>query len=154
MAGTEGRDPYDDYLLINKELEDFNKKLLTKPMVIIANKMDIDGAKENLDKFKEKVKDKKIFEVTALTNSGLVQVVDYLSDLLDTIKEENLYEDDAFESHVLYKFKEEKPLTIEKEGNDIIIKGEKVEKLFKMTKFTDEGIKRFSNKLRKMGIDD
>lgn len=154
MAGTEGRDPYDDYLLINKELEDFNKKLLTKPMVIIANKMDIDGAKENLDKFKEKVKDKKIFEVTALTNSGLVQVVDYLSDLLDTIKEENLYEDDAFESHVLYKFKEEKPFTIEKEGDDFVIKGEKVEKLFKMTKFTDEGIKRFSNKLRKMGIDD
>lgn len=154
MAGTEGRDPYEDYLLINKELENFNKKLLTKPMVIIANKMDIDGAKENLDKFKEKVKDKKIFEVTALTNSGLVQVVDYLSDLLDTIKEENLYEDDMIESHVLYKFKEEKPFTIEKDGEDFVIKGEKVEKLFKMTKFTDEGIKRFSNKLRKMGIDD
>ena len=153
MAGTEGREPYEDYLLINKELENFNKKLLTKPMVIIANKMDIDGAKENLDKFKEKVKDKKIFEVTALTNSGLVQVVDYLSDLLDTIKEENLYEDDMIESHVLYKFKEEKPFTIEKDGEDFVIKGEKVEKLFKMTKFTDEGIKRFSNKLRKMGID-
>ena len=35
-----------------------------------------------------------------------------------------------------------------------VIKGEKVEKLFRMTKFTDEGIKRFSNKLRKMGIDE
>ena len=57
------------------------------------------------------------------------------------------------ESHVLYKFKEEKPFTIEKDGEDFVIKGEKVEKLFKMTKFTDEGIKRFSNKLRKMGID-
>ncbi len=154
MAGTEGRDPYDDYVLINKELEEFNKKLLTKPMVIIANKMDIAGSKENLAKFKEKVKDKKIFEVTALTSSGLMEVVDYLSDLLDTIKCENLYEDDAFESHVLYKFKEEKPFTIEKEGEDFVIKGEKIEKLFKMTKFTDEGIKRFSNKLRKMGIDE
>ncbi len=154
MAGSEGRDPYEDYLLINRELEDFNKKLLTKPMVIIANKMDIAGAEENLVKFKEKVKDKKIFEVTALTSNGLTKVVDYLSDLLDTIKEENLYEDDAFESHVLYKFKEEKPFTIEKEGEVFVIKGEKVEKLFKMTKFTDEGIKRFSNKLRKMGIDE
>ena len=104
MAGTEGRDPYEDYVLINKELEDFNKKLLTKPMVIIANKMDMPNAKENLDKFKEKVKDKKIFEISAITSEGLSEVVDYLSDLLDTLKCENLYEDDAFESHVLYKF--------------------------------------------------
>ena len=48
MAGTEGRDPYEDYVLINKELEEFNKKLLTKPMVIIANKMDIEGSRDNL----------------------------------------------------------------------------------------------------------
>ena len=139
---------------VEEDYKEFNKKLLTKPMVIIANKMDIEGSIDNLDKFKEKVKDKKIFEVTALTSSGLSEVVDYLSDLLDTIKEENLYEEDAFESHVLYKFKEEKPFTIEKDGEDFVIKGEKVEKLFKMTKFTDEGIKRFSNKLRKMGIDE
>ena len=52
------------------------------------------------------------------------------------------------------KQQEEKPFTIEKDGEDFVIKGEKVEKLFKMTKFTDEGIKRFSNKLRKMGIDE
>ena len=154
MAGIEGRDPYLDYVLINKELEEFNKKLLTKPMVIIANKMDIEGSIDSLAKFKEKVKDKKIFEISAITSDGLTEVIDYLSDLLDTIKEENLYEDDAFESHVLYKFKEEKPFTIEKEGEDFVIKGEKVEKLFRMTKFTDEGIKRFSNKLRKMGIDE
>ena len=88
MAGTEGRDPYEDYVLINKELEDFNKKLLTKPMVIIANKMDIEGSRDNLAKFKEKVKDKKIFEISAITSEGLSEVVDYLSDLLDTIKEE------------------------------------------------------------------
>ena len=48
-----------DYVLINKELEDFNKKLLTKPMVIIANKMDIEGSRDNLVKFKEKLKIRK-----------------------------------------------------------------------------------------------
>ena len=58
--------PYLDYVLINKELEEFNKKLLTKPMVIIANKMDIEGSIDNLAKFKEKVKDKKIFEISAI----------------------------------------------------------------------------------------
>ena len=49
MGSTEGRNPYDDYVLINKELEEFNPKLLEKPQVIIANKMDMDGAKENLE---------------------------------------------------------------------------------------------------------
>ena len=48
MSGIEGRDPYEDYLVINKELEKFSPKLLQKPMIIIANKMDMESAKENL----------------------------------------------------------------------------------------------------------
>ena len=48
MAGTEGRDPYDDYVAIRKELESFSPKLLTKEEIIIANKMDGDKAKDNL----------------------------------------------------------------------------------------------------------
>ena len=155
MAGVEGRDPYQDYLLINKELEAFNPKLLERPMVILANKMDIEGAEENLEQFKTKVKDKKIFAISAFNNKGLQEVVDYLSDLLETLKEENLYEDEAFESHVLYKFKEEEPYTIEKEDDHtFVIKGEEIEKIFKRTKFTDEGIIRFAKKMRKMGVDD
>ncbi len=155
MAGVEGRDPYQDYLLINKELEAFNPKLLERPMVILANKMDIEGAEENLEQFKTKVKDKKIFAISAFNNKGLQEVVDYLSDLLETLKEENLYEDEAFESHVLYKFKEEEPYTIEKEDeHTFVIKGEEIEKIFKRTKFTDEGIIRFAKKMRKMGVDD
>ena len=58
------------------------------------------------------------------------------------------------ESHILYKFKEEQPFTIVRENDIYVIKSEKIEKLFKMTKFTDEGIRRFSNKLRRMGVDD
>ena len=155
MAGVEGRDPYQDYLLINKELEAFNPKLLERPMVILANKMDIEGAEENLEQFKTKVKDKKIFAISAFNNKGLQEVVDYLSDLLETLKEENLYEDEAFESHVLYKFKEEEPYTIEKEDDHtFVIKGEEIEKIFKRTKFTDEGIVRFAKKMRKMGVDE
>lgn len=155
MAGVEGRDPYQDYLLINKELEAFNPKLLERPMVILANKMDIEGAEDNLNYFKTKVKDKKIFAISAFNNKGLQEVIDYLSELLETLKEENLYEDEAFESHVLYKFKEEEPYTIEKEDDHtFVIKGEEVEKIFKRTKFTDEGIVRFAKKMRKMGVDE
>ena len=60
MAATEGRDPYEDYLLINKELEEFNPKLLKKPQIIIANKMDVDTFSDNLDKFIEKLTNKDI----------------------------------------------------------------------------------------------
>lgn len=154
MSGFEGRDPYLDYVTINKELENFNKDILKKPEIIIANKMDLPSAKENLEKFKEKIGDKKIFEVSAMTNTGLEDVVTALADMLDEIPVTALYEDDKFESHVLYKFKKDEPYTITKEDDCWVIRGDEIEKIFKMTKFTDEGLARFSKKIRKMGVDD
>lgn len=155
MSGFEGRDPYDDYVVINKELEAFSEKLINKPQIIIANKMDLEGAEENLKKFKEKV-NCEIFPISAMTNQGLEPVLEKLADLLDTIEQEDLYEEDQFEGHVLYKFKKEEPYTISRLDNgDYVISGDEVEKLFRMTKFTtDEGINRFTRRLRKMGIDD
>ena len=154
MSAFEGRDPYLDYVTINKELENFNKDILKKPEIIIANKMDLPSAKENLEKFKEKIGDKKIFEVSAMTNTGLEDVVTALADMLDEIPVTALYEDDKFESHVLYKFKKDEPYTITKEDDCWVIRGDEIEKIFKMTKFTDEGLARFSKKIRKMGVDD
>lgn len=154
MSGFEGRDPYDDYVLINKELENFNPKILNKPQLIIANKMDMENAKENLENFKKKV-NAPIYPVSAISNEGLEDVLTHLADMLDEIPVTPLYEEEAFESHVLYKFKKEEPYTIVKENDEYVIRGEEIEKLFKMTKFTtEEGIQRFTNKLRKMGIDD
>lgn len=153
MSGFEGRDPLDDYEAINKELNDFDPKLMKKPQVIIANKMDLEGAKENLQRFKDKYK-KEVFEVSAITNKGLDEVLVKIADELDNIKEEPLFDEDNFESHVLYKFKKEKPFTITRDNDIYVVKGKEVEKLFKMTKFTDEGAVRFARKLRGMGIDD
>jgi len=155
MAGSEGRDPYDDYITIRGELEKFSKKLLNKPEVIIANKMDIEGAKENLEKFKSNFDNIPIFEVSAISNEGLDIVIDFLGDLVKNTKEEVLYEEELQEKHVLYKFKEEKPFTISKDKDVFVVRGEKVEKLFKMTNFTtEEAFVRFSKKLRHMGLDD
>ena len=154
MSAFEGRDPYLDYVTINKELENFNKDILKKPEIIIANKMDLPSAKENLEKFKQKIGDKKIFEVSAMTNTGLEDVVTALADMLDEIPVTALYEDDKFESHVLYKFKKDEPYTITKEDDCWVIRGDEIEKIFKMTKFTAEGLARFSKKIRKMGVDD
>ena len=153
MAGSEGRDPYEDFILINKELEAFNEKLIKKPMIVIANKMDLDGAKENLEEFKNKC-DLEIFEVSAATNTGLQKVVDYLANILEEMPDNPLYDDSQIESHVLYKFKREEPFTITREDDVWVISGKEIERIFKMTKFTsDEAVYRFAKKLRRMGID-
>ena len=154
MSGYEGRNPYDDYLLINNELKEFNEKLINKKQIIIANKMDIEGAKENLKQFKEKV-DCEVFEISALNNEGLEKVINNIADMLDKIEQKPLYEENQIESHVLYKFKKEKPFSITKDSNAWIVKGENIEKLFKMTKFnSNDATLRFAKKLKNMGIDD
>ncbi|MDO4995865.1 MAG: GTPase ObgE [Bacilli bacterium] len=156
MSGSELRDPYEDYLLINKELGEFNTKLLEKPQIIVANKMDIEGAKDNLEEFKKKVPDVEIFEVSAATNTGLQAVVDKLADMLDAIPVNPLYDDSQIESHVLYKFKKEEPFTITRDDDGTwAISGDEVERIFKMTKFSGEEAEyRFAKKLSRMGIDD
>jgi len=155
MSGYEGRNPYEDYQIINKELADFSEKLLKKPQIIIANKMDLPNAKENLAQFKKKVK-LPVYEISAMSNIGLDEVLVALGDALDKIEDTPLFEENQFEGHVLYKFKKEEPYTITREDNGTwVLSGDELEKLFRMTKFTtEEGILRFTRRLRKMGVDD
>lgn len=153
MSGSEGRDPIDDYKKINKELEEFSKKLIEKPQIVIASKMDIDGAYENLEKFKKEI-NVEVYPISAINQEGLEEVLTVLADKLETLEDTELYEDDMYEGHVLYTFKKEEPYKIEKDGNVYVVSGKEVEKLFRMTKFTDEGIRRFTSKLRRMGLDD
>lgn len=155
MSGFEGRDPYEDYQVIQNELKSFSEKLIQKPQIIIANKMDLEGAEENLKEFKKKV-DAPIYPVSAMNQEGLDPVLTALADLLDSTIETPLYDENQMEGHVLYKFKKEEPYTITREDNgDFTIRGDEVEKIFRMANFqTDEGIARFTKRLRKMGIDD
>lgn len=155
MSGFEGRDPYDDYQVIQNELKSFSEKLIEKPQIIIANKMDLEGAEENLKKFKEKV-NAPIYPISAMNQEGLDPVLTALADLLDSTIETPLYDENQMEGHVLYKFKKEEPYTITREDNgDFTIRGDEVERIFRMANFqTDEGIARFTKRLRKMGIDD
>ena len=154
MSASEGRDPYEDYLVIRKELEKFSPKLLNKEEIIIANKMDLPESHDNLIKFKKKI-GKEVYEISALNNQNLDEIINVLSEKVKNTPEEVLYDEDIQESHVLYKFKREKPFTIIKEGNTFVIKGDKVEKIFKMINFnTEEAISRFAKKLRSMGVDE
>lgn len=155
MGRVEGRDPIEDYKMINHELEQFNEILAQKPQIVIANKMDIDGSEENLRRFQNEF-DVPVYPVSALLQKNIDPVLMVLADLLETIPKQPLYEENKFESHVLYQFQVEKPFTIENCGNGVWqVRGEKVEKLLRMTKFnTDESALRFAGKLRKMGIDE
>lgn len=154
MSGSEGRDPFNDYKIINKELADFSSSLMKKPQIIVANKMDVRGSKEKLEEFKKKISsDIKIFEVSAATNTGLQDVVDYLGDILDTISIEEIEEiRDEFKE---YTFLKKEDFVITKEDDIWVLSGDVVEKMFKMTKFeSDEDIYRFGYRLKKMGVDD
>ncbi|MCI5789942.1 MAG: GTPase ObgE [Tenericutes bacterium] len=155
MSASEGRNPYEDYVLINNELKEFNPKLLEKPQVIIANKMDLPEASTNLEEFKKKVPNVEIFEVSAATNTGLQKVVDHLAIMLNNIQDTPLYEDNEIESHILYTFKKEEPYTITRDDDGTwVISGKEVERIFKMTKFnSEEAIYKFAKRLRRMGID-
>lgn len=155
MSASENRDPYEDYLTINKELEEFNPKLMNKPQIIIANKMDLDQSKENLKEFSKKVK-WKVYPISALKNEGISEVLIDLADLVEKQEDTPLYEESNFESHILYKFEKEEPYTIVKDSDGTwVISGDIIEKIYRMTRFTsDEAIARFIRKLRKLGIDD
>lgn len=155
MSASEGRNPYEDYVLINNELKEFNPKLLEKPQVIIANKMDLPEASTNLEEFKKRVPNVEIFEVSAATNTGLQKVVDHLAIMLNNIQDTPLYEDNEIESHILYTFKKEEPYTITRDDDGTwVISGKEVERIFKMTKFnSEEAIYKFAKRLRRMGID-
>lgn len=149
-----GRDAYEDYKTILKELESYSKKVASIPSILVANKMDAPNASEKLKKFKEKV-DVDVIEISAATHKNIDKLIYALGEKVYSLEKSNIYEEDEFEDFVLYKFKEEKPFEITREGSTWVIKGEKIEKLLKKTKFNgDEAVIRFATKLKKYGIDE
>jgi len=154
ISGYEGRDPYDDFVKINKELAEYDKTLLDRPMIVLANKVDIDF-NNNLEKFMKKV-NIPVYPISASNNKGLDKVVNVLADMLEHLPKENIKKDENLEGHILYKFKKEEPFKIQKlSDHKYRISGEKVERILKMTKFqTEESVLRFENKLRHLGIDE
>lgn len=155
MGSEEGRNPIEDYKIIRKEIESYSKKLANKKEIIIANKMDLPAAEDNLYKFKKELPDLEIIPISALNNENIGEVLVKLANLLDSIEESPLYDEEELESHIIYKFQNEKPYTITKEDDVFVIRGEEIEKLFKMTKFTEEeSVVRFARKLKGMGVEE
>lgn len=156
MGSFEGRNPIDDYLTIRKEIKQYDEKLARKPELIIANKMDLPDFEVNLEKFKKEFPNLEVVCVSAMEQKGLDEMIYKFADMLENAVLEPLYEENNFESHIVYKFNEEKPFTITRDDSGVwILKGEEIEKLLKMTKFQeDESVDRFARKLRGMGVED
>ena len=155
MSGSEGRDPYEDYVTINKELGEYEYRLLERPQIIVANKMDGDEAEENLNKFKEKLGDQKVFPIIAPIHEGIDAVLYAVADALETAPD--FFNQEEEQESVLNTYKEEeKPFTIHNKGNGVWeVTGKKVERLVQMASFTtDDGFQRFALQIRNMGIDD
>jgi GTP-binding protein len=78
MSASEGRNPIEDYRVINNELKRYGSNVIKKKQVLVANKMDLEGAEKNLAKFKVSVK-KKIFPVSALHREGVEAVIEAIA---------------------------------------------------------------------------
>lgn len=155
MGGFEGRDPVEDYKIIRSELEKYSSKLAKKKEIIIANKCDLPDFGKNLDAFMKEYPNLEVYKISALNNIGIDEALTKIADTLDQIAEEDIYSENEYESHIIYKFKNEKPYTITNDNGVWVVKGDEIEKLFKMTKFTeDESIIRFARKIKGMGVED
>lgn len=166
MSGMEGRDPYEDYQAINQELATHNLRLLERPQIIVANKMDMPESEENLVKFKEQLAKEQtdefadplpIFPISGVTRKGIDALLSATADLLEITPEFLLYDEEIEEEVVQYGFHSDEPeFTIDRDPDATwILSGEKIEKLFQMTNFDhDETVMRFARQLRGLGVDE
>lgn len=161
MAGTEGRDPFEDWEKINDELTLYNAKLEERPQIVAANKMDMPGAEEYLAEFKRRLaetgRDIAVYPISAIAKSGVQELLYKVADLLETIPEMPLVEEliDLSERKV-YRLETEEgeDFTIRRDNEAFVIESPSIEKLIKRTNFsTHESVMRFARILRKKGID-
>lgn len=151
MSGI--RDPYEAYCDINNELKDYGMHLIDRPQVVVASKMDEDGAKERLVKFENQIK-KKVIPISCVTDENLDKVLYACYDLLQTAKSFPVYEEENKEK--VYDATSDKPIFEIKKINDhtYVIDGERVERTFDIINIsTDEGMMRLITYLNKIGVD-
>jgi len=152
-SGIEGRDPVEDFYTINKELEEYNPKLKDKPQLIVANKMDLPGAEEGLEKIKTEFEPKgiQVFETSAATSQGMRELKYAIWELLsqyegeyETFDEEYVEEEDLVE---------EENIVVKKEDGRYIVEGSFIERLIESTYFDDiDSVRYFQETLRKKGV--
>ncbi len=153
VAGTEGRNPVQDFYTINKELEKYSKKLATRKQIIVANKID-SMQDETLYNELEKVakeNNMKIFKVSAVTGQGMKELMIEVSKILKTLPKEELFEEK--ESKKVYKLEDEEPFTITKEDDMYVVDGPAIRELMRKVNMEDnESLYYFQKNLDILGV--
>ncbi|MFZ5352936.1 MAG: GTPase ObgE [Bacillota bacterium] len=156
VSGTEGRDPYEDFIKINEELKLYNEKLASKPQIVVCNKMDLPDARDNYEKIKERLAAHgfEVYAISAATMQGIEPLMNKVYNMLEQLKD---IEEPVEEiSELLYhKYTDEKPYNIRKENGVFIVEGKLVDQLLESVNLDDnDSIKYFQKVLRKRGIVD
>ncbi|MGI6145516.1 MAG: GTPase ObgE [Clostridia bacterium] len=154
IAGSEGRDPLEDFAVINNELEKYNPVLKTRPQLIVANKMDLSTAEDNLVRLKNELgTEYEIFPVSAVTGAGLRELMYRAGQLLETLPETVLEVPE--EKLRVVKVEEQEPFQVEFQEGVWQVYGPEIDRL--MTRINiayEENMERFLLILRRMGVED
>ncbi|KAA9000416.1 GTPase ObgE [Paenibacillus spiritus] len=162
MAGSEGRDPFEDWVKINEELKQYNAGLADRPQVVAANKMDMPEAQEHLESFRRQLGDIRpdieIMPISSLTRQGVQELLYRAADLLDSIPAvaEVQPEGDAAERKV-YKLdaSEDDHFTITRDNEAFVVHSPRIERMLKRLQMNShDAILKLARTLRHMGVDE
>ncbi len=161
MSGSEGREPIEDYKVINQELAAYEQRLEDRPQIVVANKMDLPESQDNLILFKEEIgEDVPVIPVSTITRDNIDQLLYAIADKLEEYKDVDFRveeEESVGINRVLYKHTpSQDKFTISRDDDGAyVVSGNAIERMFKMTDFnSDPAVRRFARQMRSMGIDD
>ena len=154
-SGSEGRDPIQDFKVINEELKKYSEKLSKRKQIIVANKADA-MQDENIYKSLEtmaKKNDIEVFKISAVTGEGVKELFNHVSEVLKTLPKEDLIE---VEDRIVYTLKpDEKQFNIEVNDREFYVTGPAIERLMGRINIGDnESMAYLERNLRELGIND
>ena len=155
MSGFEN-DPIDAYNIINAELAKYDLDLEKKKQIVVANKMDEDTAKENLEKFKKEFPDLKVYETITFMHEGINEVLYATMDAIEEARKEEAESLQEKEEVVVYRYEPKRPdFVIVNLGNHRWkIDSDKIDRLAEQVDFDKEDdTYQFAATLKKMGVD-
>ena len=153
VSGSEGRNPVEDFYIINRELEKYSKKLAKRKQIIVANKID-SMQDETLYKDLEKLakeKNMEIFKISAATGEGIKELMQAVSKILKTLPKEELVE--TTQKRKVYKLEEKEPFTIKREDDMFVVDGPAIRDLMRRVNMEDnESLYYFQKHLGELGV--
>ena len=155
MSGFEN-DPIEAYNIINAELAKYDLDLEKKKQIVVANKMDEDTAKENLERFKKEFPDLKVYETITFMHEGINEVLYATMDAIEEARKEEAESLQEKEEVVVYRYEPKRPdFVIVNLGNHRWkIDSDKIDRLAEQVDFDKEDdTYQFAATLKKMGVD-